>query len=135
VILACGVPIILIFRKYAFPIIQWTLEWIIYCGLFHVVVYLMVCLVRWFQYNTQMEMRVEERVFKDWATPFLEFWSYEAYKPNWLFWMEVTAAILMLVAMIRYRPMRTQKIKPRKPVLTKGVGPSQKLAEKYGKRR
>lgn len=135
VILVCALPIILLFRKYTFPVIQWTLEWIIYCGLFHVAVYLLVQIVRWFEYNTQMEMRVEERVYKDWATPLLEFWNYEAYKPTWIFWMELTVAVLFLLAMIRYRPMTTQKIKPRKPALTKGIGPSQKLSEKYGKRR
>lgn len=135
VIVACASPIILIFRKYTFPAIQWALEWVIYCGLFHVVVHLIVRLVRWFHYNTQMEMIEENRVHMDWATPLVEFWNREGYKPGWLFWMELVAAVLFLVAMLRYRPMKTQKIKPRKPALTKGVGPSQKLAEKYSKRR
>jgi hypothetical protein len=135
VILACGMPVILIFRKYTIPVIFWTFEWIIYCGLFHVVVNVLVRIIRWFQYNTQMEMREEERVYKDWATPLIEFWDRKAYSPEWIFWVELVFVVVLLVAMIRYRPMTTQKVKPRKTALTKGMGPSKSLADKYGKKR
>lgn len=135
VILACAAPVILVFRKYTFPVIMWSVEWVVYCGLFHVAINLLVRLVRWFDYNTQMNMREEERIYKDWATPLIEFWNREAYRPNWVFWLEILIMIGFLVAMIRYRPMTTQKVRPRKASLTKGVGPSQKLAEKYRNKR
>jgi len=134
VILACALAIILIFRKHTLPVILWAMEWVVYCCLFHVAVNLLVRLVRWFDYNTQMNMREEERVYKDWATPLTQFWSREAYHPNWIFWLEVVVAAAFLIAMVRYRPMATQKVRPRKPALTKGVGPSQKLAEKFRKK-
>ncbi len=134
VILACAFPILWVFRKYTFPFIFWTIEWIIYCGLFHTAVHLLVRLVGWFHYNTQMEMLEENRVHMDWATPLVEFWNREAYRPAWLFWMELVVAILFLMAMIRYRPMAVQKVKPRKPALTKGVGPAQTMAQKYRNR-
>ena len=135
VILACAMPIILIFRKYTVPVILWALEWVMYCGLFHIAVYVLVQVTRWFQYNTQMEMREEERVYKDWATPLVEFWDREAYSPGWIFWVEVVFAVVLLALMIRYRPMTTQKVKPRKPSVTKGVGPSQSMAQKYRNKR
>ena len=135
VILACATPILLVFRKYTFPVIFWAVEWVIYCGLFHVAVNLFVRLVRWFQFNTQMEMREEQRVYKDWATPLVEFWNREGYHPGWIFWLELAVVVAFLLAMVRYRPMIAQKVRARKPALTKGVGPAQNLVEKYRNKR
>jgi hypothetical protein len=135
VLLACLVPTLVIFRKFTVPAMVWAIEWVMYCGLFHVAVNVFVRIVRWFQYNTQMEMREEERVYKDWATPLVDFWNRDGYRPGWIFWLELAVAVVFLLAMIRYRPMTVQKVRSRKPALTKGVGPAQNLITKYRNKR
>lgn len=118
------VPVIYFTRQYTLPVIQWTAELCIYSAIMHVVVHGLVRLTAWFKEQSQFERAFDvEAARPDWRTPLLEFWNKEAYNPDWLFWVEVAFVIVAIVLMFKYRPMKTQKILPRRPNISKGVTP------------
>ncbi len=116
-------------QKYTLPVIQWTAELALYMACVHVVLHYFVQLVKWFKLNTMMYW--QERIDPGWQTPLQRFWDRAEYNPAWLFYAEVVVAVLMVAAMVRYRPMKVQKIKPRRPPIQKGKVPDS-LRARYG---
>ena len=119
----CALPVIFFTRRYSYSLIRWVIEWCVWCTLFHGILWCLVRLARWFRNESQMAWRDDQRTDAGWTTPIIEFWNREFYTPQWLFYVELTAAILILVAIIRYRPMKAQKSRPRTQRYTKGQIP------------
>jgi len=117
-------------QKYTLPILQWGVELVIYCSIFHVVLHYFVRLVKWFKLNTTMYWH--DKVDPGWQTPLQRFWDRAEYNPLWLFYAEVIVAVLMLAAMLRYRPMKVQRIKPRREPVRKGAVPESLRARYSG---
>lgn len=117
-------PVLYLTRRYTLPAIQWCVELAVYSAIFHVVLHYLVAVAAWFQYESQMKMLVQEKVHTGWETPLTHFWDRELYHPGWVFYFEVVVVIGIVAAMIRYRPMTTQKLGPKREVLRKGVTPS-----------
>lgn len=111
-------------RRWTWGPVQWLIELVIYFGIFHVVLHYVVVLADWFHYESQMKMLVDQKVRMGYSTPLDEPWVLELYNPRWLAYFEVAAVVLIIAAMIRYRPMKTQKPLPKREALRKGVGPS-----------
>ena len=44
----------------------------------------------------------------------IEFWNRDLYDPNWIFYMEIVFFVLVLLAVLRYRPMKVQRKRNRK---------------------
>lgn len=121
--LAVAIVVIAVTRKYSVPILAWVAEYVVYCGLFHAFLGGVVRFFAWFRDNTQMEWREEYKEVTTWQTPWTAFWNRQLYEPQWLFWVEVGFAVLILAAMIRYKPMKVQKIGPKREVIHKGGKP------------
>lgn len=109
VLLVFVVPLLYFTRKYSLPVIFYTLETMIYLCLMHIAMWLLVSLVRWFAENSSMKALQEDGKPIDaptWATPFLHFWDKAAYNPAWLMYLEIALALIIMVLVWRYRPLR-----------------------------
>lgn len=134
---AVGLPLLYFTRKYTIPLILYLLEISIYLSVMHGLVHLFVRVTAWFKVTSSMKaLRPDgtpsEQV--DWETPLFQFWDRDLYIPNWIFYVEVCFAVIVLVLVMRYRPMSTQhKPKPRyNPDGTPISGKDKKLgAEDY----
>ncbi len=103
------VPLLYATRKYSLPIIFYTLETVIYLGLMHIAVWLLVTVTRWFAENSSMRaLREDGRPLDapEWGTPLLEFWRREAYDPQWLVYVEIVAILLIILLVWKFRPLR-----------------------------
>ncbi len=128
--LICLLPVIYVTRKYSVPAVLYTVELSIYLGLMHSAMCGLVAITRWFRESTSMDVldasgRPIDR--PDWSTPWLEFWNLEAYNPSWVVWIEVVLAFIILLLMIRYRPMAIQRAKKKRNFKNEGGAPA------YGK--
>ena len=123
IIAAILVPFLYFTRKWTWGPIQWVLELIVYSGIVHTVLHYIVMLTDWFQFESQMKMLVDQKVRMGYVTPLEAPWQMEAYNPAWIFYIEIAAIILIIAAMFRYRPMKTQKPLPKREALRKGVVP------------
>jgi hypothetical protein len=111
------IPVLLLTRKYSLPLILFTIESIIYAGLMHFAVGTIVRVTRWFRENSSMRALREDGKPVDapeWTTPWIEFWNRDLYDPGWIFYMEIVFFVLVLVAVLRYRPMKVQRKRSRK---------------------
>ena len=106
-------PVFYFGRKWTVPFALWTLESLIYAVLFHVILHYVVAVVNWFKFESQMKMLVDEKVDAGWRTPLVEFWRAELYNPGWVIYFEGVAALLIVALVLKMRPMKTQKIKPK----------------------
>ncbi|HPO17045.1 MAG TPA: hypothetical protein PLI09_26655 [Candidatus Hydrogenedentes bacterium] len=109
-------PAIFFTRKYSLPIIFYTLETAIYLILMHCAFYIGVKVTRWFAENSSMKALQEDGKPIDapeWGTPFLQFWDKEAYTPAWMIYVEIVAAIIIIILVWKFRPLRI-KYKPKK---------------------
>lgn len=111
---AIVLPLLFMTRKYSMPVIQFALEFVIYSGLFHVFMVVLVYLAKAFKENTQMTWRDEDRVSVPWNIPLKEFWDYTLYEPGWVFYFEIGVMVLILIAMLKFRPMKTQRKRSRR---------------------
>lgn len=123
VVAAIGIPFLYLTRRWTWGPIQWVIELVIYFGIFHTVLHYIVQLTDWFQFESQMKMLVDQKVRMGYTTPLEAPWAMEAYNPKWLFYFECVAVVLIIAAMVRYRPMKTQKPLPKREALRKGVVP------------
>ena len=123
VVAAIVVPLLYFTRRWTWGPIQWFLELIIYFGIFHTILHYAVALTDWFQFESQMKMLVDQKVRMGYETPLTTPWMMEVYNPKWLFYVEIAAVVLIIMAMFRYRPMKTQKPLPKREALRKGVAP------------
>ncbi|MBI2425464.1 MAG: hypothetical protein HYV27_21740 [Candidatus Hydrogenedentes bacterium] len=112
-----ALPLIYLTRKYSVPAILYAVEAIIYFALMHCVMFGIVAGFRWFKENSSMRALREDGKpadAPDWGTPFFEFWNAELYRPHWVLYVEIVFAVLILVLMYRYRPMKIQRKSRRK---------------------
>jgi hypothetical protein len=124
IIALCGIPFVFLTRKFTVPLLQWLVELLIYFGIFHTIVHYVVIVAVWFNFNSQMKMLEKEKVRLEWTTPLFVPWRYELYNPQWLLYLEVAMFVVLIGAMLRYRPMKTQKLLPKRETLRKGSAPS-----------
>jgi hypothetical protein len=112
----CLLPILYIFRRWSVPTILYTLEITIYWSLMHAVMGALVRFAAWFKDQSSMKRAFDTRDFvpPDWTTPWLEPWKLEGYEPRWVAYLEIIFAVLILAAVLRYRPMRIQNQRSRK---------------------
>ncbi|MCC6145773.1 MAG: hypothetical protein IT368_18355 [Candidatus Hydrogenedentes bacterium] len=123
VIVIALLPIIYVTRRYSVPAILYTVEYIIYLALMHFFLGALVRVAAWFKDQSSMDRAFgRENTVVVWETPWLEFWKREAYTPGWLFWMEVSFAVIILVLMWKIRPMRVRRRTDKRP-------PSMKAAD------
>jgi len=122
---ACLLPPIIYFRRWSLPLIQYAVEYVIYLGLFHVGLAVIVLVAGWFKDQSTMKRArglVGANYNPGWETPWLEFWNRELYNPMWLFYFEIVVAVVVLVLMVRIRGIGVQRKKRRK------IPPSKKVA-------
>ena len=123
VVVAIVLPLLFFTRRWTWPPLQWILELTVYSSVIHALLYGIVKLTDWFQFESQMKMLVDEKVRMGYTTPLYAPWSRELYNPAWLFYFEIVLLVLIIAAMFRYRPMKTQKPLPKREALRKGVVP------------
>ena len=109
--LAALLPIIYVTRRYSVPAILYTVEVAIYLGLMHCIVGAIVRLAAWFKEQSAMEQAYDRapQAAPTWTTPFLRFWDYQAYVPQWVLYFEGVCALLIVYAVWRYRPLRIHR--------------------------
>lgn len=108
----CLLPIIFLTRRYSVPLILYTVEIAIYLSLMHLGIWLLVNLTRWFKEQSSMRaLQSDGRPVDapDWQTPLLTFWDRELYQPGWLVWVELVGVAIIVVLVIRYRPLKLQR--------------------------
>ncbi|NIA13793.1 MAG: hypothetical protein GWP08_06895 [Nitrospiraceae bacterium] len=110
-------PPTIIFRRYTFPAIQYTVEFVIYVGLMHVGVGTIVRVAGWFKDQSTMKRArglANASYDPGWTTPYLEFWRRELYTPQGLIYLEIVLAIIILALMVRIRGIGAQKRKKKR---------------------
>ena len=137
-----AVPFIYFTRKWTVPLIFYTIEICIYMVIMHVVVFVAVNLTAGFKNSSSMKMLRPDGVPVDavyWTTPLVKFWEKQIYNPEWLVYVEYAFAFILIVLVLKFRPMHTQKPKPRFGVDGTKKGESdqeaQAVANKYGRNR
>ena len=116
-IVVCALPFIIIFRRYAVPLLTYLMECALYCALLHGFFWVLVFLARKFKTASAPYWK---RVDPGWETPILHFWRFNQYDPRWVAYVEVVLAALICYFVLRYRPLVTQKSKAGKPPPKKG---------------
>ena len=71
-----------------------------------------------------------EKARPDWDMPVFELWKRAEYSPQWIFYLELLAFVAIIVFMIRYRPMKTQKVGPKREHVSKGMTPKERLSRR-----
>jgi len=113
----CALPILFVTRKYSVPLILYAVEYAIYLLIVHSLFYAVLNLAKWFKTNSSMRaLRADGTPADspDWTMPYIEFWNRDLYVPSSVFWAEVVAAVLVFIAMWRYRPMKVQTNRERR---------------------
>ncbi len=111
----CLAVLAVIFQRYTAPFIFYTIEFSIYMISMHVVMWTLVRVTHWFKMNSSMELiGTRDPDVPDWQTPLIEFWDQAAYNPQWIFWFEITVAVIVFLVMLRFRPLRPQRRKDRR---------------------
>ena len=107
----CLFPILYLTRRYSAPIIQYTIEIVLYLLCIHVALWLLVVVTKWFKEQSTMRVLADgsPEPPPDWRIPLLEFWDREQFAPAWLFWVEIAAVVIVVGLVWRYRPLRIQK--------------------------
>ena len=107
----CVLPLLVIFRRYAFPVLFYVVEFLVYCALMHTAVHCTALLAGWFKDQSTMKRAqgLQGQSFNPgWTTPWLEFWKRNLYEPHWLLYLELVAVGGIVFLMWRYRPFRIQ---------------------------
>ena len=108
----CLVPLLFLTRKYSIPLLMYAVEITIYFVIMHVVVWLFVGVTRWFKESSSMRALREDGVPEgapDWSTPLVEFWDKAQYNPEWVAWVEIVLAIIVVALVIKLRPLKIQR--------------------------
>ncbi len=127
---AFAAPLLYLFRKQILPVIYHSIEYIIYCGVFHYFVGGIMRVASWFRAETAFKNADGsfEKEFTPFTTPLnWHFWEKELYNPQWFFYAEAVAAVLLLYVVIFIRPTRFKRdiygAKKEKPQKTKKTVP------------
>lgn len=107
-----GAPVLYLFRRQSLPVIYHSIEYIIYCVLFHYFTGGVMRLMSWYRSETSFR-NTDGSLSKDF-TPFttplnLHFWEKELYHPQWFFYVEAVVAMLLLYVVIFIRPARFKR--------------------------
>ena len=113
VLAVCLLPPLVIFRRHSIPIIQYLVECSIYITIMHFLVYCIIGFVAWFIDASSMKRAFDKdptvNVAPDWNVPLNQFWDRTLYNPEWLFYFECVAGLLIIFLVWRYRPMKKVK--------------------------
>jgi hypothetical protein len=123
VVAACLVPLVVLLRRYTFPIIGYLVEFCTYVVGMHALVWGVVFMARWFKRESSFRAVSGEPVDPGWATPWANPHLVENYDPEWLFYFELALVAVIAFAMIRYRPMAIQRPEKERERLTMGRAP------------
>jgi len=105
-------PVIIIFRRWSIPLIQYVVELVIYLAIMHIVLWGFLHFASWFKDMSAMDKAfATDTVNPGWTNSLIEFWDRAGYNPPWIFYVEIVFAIIVVVAMYRVRPLRPQKRK------------------------
>ena len=108
----CLIPLLFFTRKWSLPLILFTVETVIYLCIVHIVMHYVVAMAAWFKEQSSMKALQEDGKPSDaptWGTPLTEFWDKVQYDPEFLIWVELGLAIVIVCMVIRYRPLKVQK--------------------------
>lgn len=137
-----AVPFIYFTRKWTIPLLLYTIEICVYLVIMHAIVWFVVNATAWFKNSSSMRALRPDGVPLDavyWTTPLVKFWQKEHYDPQWTIFVEGTFVVLIVAIVLKYRPMHTQKPKPRYGIDGAKKGESamdaQAVANKYGRNR
>ena len=139
--IAVAVPLIYFTRKWTVPLLLYTVEICIYFCIMHVLVHAFVGITAWFKTNSSIRALRKDGMPIDavfWSTPFVKFWDTTLYDPQWLLYVEYVFMAVIILLVLKYRPMHTQKPKPRFGVDGKRRNESEEavvVAQKYGSKR
>jgi len=103
------IPLIYTFRKYTYPLLYHTAEYLVYCAIVHVVI---GGLLRFFSYfHEETKFKNFNGTMKDGWVPYsnpvnLQFWDKSLYTPEWFFYFECVLAVGLLYVVIFIRPTR-----------------------------
>ncbi len=117
-ILGCAIvaPLVYFTRKRSTPFILYAVEICIYLSIMHVLAHLAAVLAAWFMTNSSVHVLTKEGVPSDavhWSTPVVKFWDTSLYDPPWFLWMEFGLMAVIVLLVLKYRPLRPRKAKPR----------------------
>lgn len=118
--LACAVPVVFFTRKRSVPILLYALECTIYSAIMHILFFVLVKVTRWFKENSSMKALQEDGRPIDaptWGTPLTDFWKRDLYDPTWVFYAEIVAVVIIIILVIRFRPMKVHRPGRRKAAL------------------
>ncbi|MFP4501642.1 MAG: hypothetical protein ACLFTT_11630 [Candidatus Hydrogenedentota bacterium] len=117
IVFVAVLPLIYLTRRWSVPLIQYTIETIVYVISMHFAVGLVVRVAAWFKDQSSMKRAfgTRQEEVPEWTNPWLVFWDREAYNPDWLFWFELVAVVLIVFLVWRYRPMRVRRRPQKKP--------------------
>ncbi len=122
-----GVPLaiaaIYFTRPYSVSLIMYSLEIAIYLASMHTILHFCVQFFTWFSHETQFQAIGDRGTGGDWETPWLRFWEWEVYHPQWLIYLEVALIVIILFLVRRYRPMTVQR---KQKISVKAAGPQKK---------
>jgi hypothetical protein len=110
---ACGavvlLPVLFFTRRYSVPAILFAIETLIYFAVAHTVMWCIVTMATWFKNNSTMRALEKDGTMRDvadWSIPYLQFWEKELYNPQWVMYLEGVFAVLIILAVFRYRPLK-----------------------------
>jgi len=107
-------------RRYTLPVILYAIETLIYLVIMHIVVAGLTSFFAWLHNSTSMQAVRTKSPDVDWDIPLIRFWYTEEYDPNWIYKMEIVFAVLILALVIRYRPMKIQRVRQQTEAAKKG---------------
>lgn len=114
--LVAAIPIIFVTRKYSMPILQYLIETIIYLVLMHTIMHFLVAMTKWFKEQSSFDRAFDRKSeVLSWTTPWVEFWQKELYSPVWIYYAEIVTGIIIILLVLRFRPLRFGKRKKKKP--------------------
>jgi len=127
-------PVIYLTRKWTVPVILYLVELAIYYALMHGAMHVIVGVTRWFKENSSMRALREDGKPLDtpeWSTPFLEFWNKQAYDPQWLVYVEIALAVIILLLVWKFRPIQFQRKKTKRTFATEKGGSKASFIKNY----
>ena len=105
-------PLLYLFRKQAVPVIYHSIEYAIYCSVFHFFLGGLLRVGSWYRSETSFRNTDGSlaKEFKPFTTPLnWHFWEKELYQPQAVFYVEAVAALLILYVVIFIRPTRFRR--------------------------
>jgi len=135
--------LVILLRKWSIPLIFYAVEYSVYLLIMHTFVHLLTRLTAWFRNSSSMKALRPDGMPLDaveWTTPYFVPWKLERYDPQWIVYIELAFAVIILALMAWFRPMKTQKVKPRygidgRKLDDKGKEELARMAARFGRDR